>query len=123
MGQRDLQFNAYETKDGSWITELVRPERQGSRHLSVAEAMIEPGQSTQRHCHHVSEEVYYVLAGVGTVEVGAVIHPVEPDSVILIPPGVEHRATGLGEEPLRLLCLCSPPYTHGDTELTEPQTV
>jgi hypothetical protein len=28
---------------------------------------------------------------------------------------------GVGEQDLRLLCACSPPYQHEDTELTEGQ--
>lgn len=109
----------YTTLDGSLIRELVRPERQGSRHLSLAEATIAPGQSTTRHRHHATEEIYYVLSGEGTVEVAARQHRVHSGDTVLIPPGAEHRATCIGDMPLRLLCACSPPYQHEDTELTE----
>lgn len=113
----------YETLDGSLITELVRPERQGSRQLSLAEAIIAPGQQTHRHCHLASEEIYYVLGGEGVVEVGGQPRPVGPGQAVLIPPGVEHCALCIGAEPLRLLCACSPPYQHEDTKLTEGQLV
>ncbi len=109
----------YVTLDESLIRELVRPERQGSRHLSLAEATIAPGQSTLRHQHRQSEEIYFVLAGEGIVEVAAHQHRVAPGEAVLIPPGAEHRAVCLGDTPLRLLCACSPPYQHDDTEVTE----
>lgn len=109
----------YVTLDGSRIRELIRPERQGSRRLSLAEATIAPGQATLRHRHRQSEEVYFVLSGEGVVEVAARQQPVQAGDAVLIPPGAEHRATCLGDTPLRLLCLCSPPYQHDDTELTE----
>ncbi|MEN6545319.1 MAG: cupin domain-containing protein [Armatimonadia bacterium] len=109
----------YTTLDGSLIREIIRPERQGSRHLSLAEATIAPGQSTIRHRHHQSEEIYYVLSGAGTIEVAARLQRVQAGDAVLIPPGAEHRATCMGETPLRILCACSPPYQHSDTELTE----
>lgn len=109
----------YTTLDGSLIREIIRPERQGSRHLSLAEATIAPGQSTIRHLHHASEEVYYVLSGTGTIEVAARLHSVQAGDAVLIPPGAEHRATCIGETSLCILCACSPAYQHEDTELTE----
>jgi mannose-6-phosphate isomerase-like protein (cupin superfamily) len=78
-----------------------------------------PGQSTWRHHHRVSEEIYYVLAGAGVVAVGAKQHQVEPSSAVLIPAGMEHSATCLSEEPLVILCCCSPPYQDEDTVVTE----
>jgi mannose-6-phosphate isomerase-like protein (cupin superfamily) len=109
----------YTTLDGSLVRELIRPERQGSRHLSLAEATIAPGQSTIRHVHRTTEEVYYIISGEGIVEIAARLHPAHAGDAFLIPAGAEHRVTCLGDTPLRLLCACSPPYQHEDTELTE----
>lgn len=113
----------YRTLDGSLIDELVRPEREGSRNLSLAEATIFPGETTHRHRHRQTEEIYYVLAGEGIVEVAASKTAVCAGDAVLIPPGAEHCATNTGAGPLRLLCACSPPYQHEDTELTEGQRV
>lgn len=109
----------YETLDGSLIRELVRPEREGSRNLSLAEATIAPGQATHRHRHRQSEEIYYVLSGEGIVEVAACQTAVKAGEAVLIPAGAEHCALNTGDAPLRLLCACGPPYQHEDTELTE----
>ncbi|MEI6500425.1 MAG: cupin domain-containing protein [Armatimonadota bacterium] len=113
----------YETLDGSLIRELVRPERAGSHNLSLAEATIAPGQTTHRHRHRQSEEIYYVLSGEGIVEVAARKTAVKAGDAVLIPVGAEHCALSLGDVPLRLLCACSPPYQHEDTELTEGAVV
>lgn len=110
----------YVTLDGSLIRELVRPETTGSRALSLAEATLAPGGQTYRHLHRRAEEIYYILAGTGVVEVAARVIPVEPGTAVLIPPGTEHCARNLGETPLVILCACSPPYEHDDTTLTEP---
>lgn len=112
----------YQTLDGSMIHELVCPEREGSRNLSLAEASIAAGESTHRHVHRESEEIYYVLSGEGIVEVAARQVRVRAGEAVLIPAGAEHRVTNTGSEALRILCACSPPYQHEDTELTEGQT-
>ena len=44
-----------------------------------------------------------------------------PESVIGFAPGAEHKLFNTGDEPLVLLCCCSPAYSHDDTVLTEPE--
>ena len=109
----------YTTLDGSLITELIRPETEGSGNLSVARAVIMPGQSTFSHYHGSSEEVYYVLEGQGLLRINARTWEVGPGSVHLIRPGDEHNVTCMGETPLTILCACAPPYRHEDTVVTE----
>ena len=61
-----------------------------------------------------------LLRGEGALEMGGATERVGPGDARLIPPGVEHRVTAMGPEALVILCACSPPYTHDDTEITEP---
>jgi len=42
---------------------------------------------------------------------------IEVGDTVLIPPATPHCVTAIGEEPLHLLCCCSPAYRHDDTEL------
>ncbi len=42
-----------------------------------------------------------------------------PGDTVVIPPGLRHKLWNTGAEPLRLLCCCSPAYSHEDTVLTE----
>jgi len=113
----------FTTLDGSRVVALVRPEREGSGNLSLARATVGPGRSTHRHRHGQSEEIYYVLQGEGALEIAARIERVRPGDARLIPAGAEHRITCMSEEPLVILCACSPPYQDDDTELTEPVAV
>jgi mannose-6-phosphate isomerase-like protein (cupin superfamily) len=110
----------YQTLDGSLIEELVRPEIQGARNLSVALATVASGQSTLAHTNGRSEEVYYVLEGEGVLLRDSVACNIRPGEAHLIPAGVEHKVVAAGPGPLRILCLCAPPYQHEDTTLTEP---
>ena len=103
------------TKDGSVIREILAPANSSLRAQSLAEATLEPGQSTERHLHVRAEEVYYVLNGSGLMEVDQEKREVGPGDGIAIPPGSRHRLTNTGRENLVFLCCCSPAYTHDDT--------
>ncbi|MGQ9730726.1 MAG: cupin domain-containing protein [Candidatus Zipacnadales bacterium] len=110
---------AHEALDGSWVTELVRPEHSGVRNVSVAEAVIEVGTATRPHYHECSEEVYYVLSGKGLVEFAESSVSVEQGSCVVLPAGVIHSVRNSGIDVLKILCICSPPYRHDQTVLID----
>jgi mannose-6-phosphate isomerase-like protein (cupin superfamily) len=101
---------AFATKDGSTIRELHHTAAQ-----SLAEATLEPSQATQRHYHRVAEEIYFVTKGQGDMEIDGEHAHVRPGDAILIPAGAWHSLENNGTSELRILCACSPPYSHDDT--------
>lgn len=103
------------TRDGSTIRELLGPATVPAQHQSLAEATLPAGQSTERHYHRVAEEIYFITAGSGRMELDGDVAEVGPGDAILIPPGAWHQITALGDSELRLLCCCAPPYAHDDT--------
>ena len=107
----------YTTKDGSIIRELIRPESHTCQNLSLAEATILPGEKTLKHFHQTSEEVYHVIYGRGIVYVDGDEFYVVPGDTICIRSGRSHWIKNTGHEPLKILCCCSPPYSHDDTYL------
>ncbi len=104
------RLEGFVTKDGSTIRELHHTGAQ-----SLAEATLEPGQATERHHHRVSEEIYLVTKGSGSLEVDGETRRVRPGDAILIPPGSWHALENDGTSELRILCCCAPPYSHDDT--------
>lgn len=102
------------TADGSTIRELVGPATGHARNQSLAEATLAAGQATRRHYHRQSEEIYFILEGRGEMEVDGEHASVGPEDAVLIPPGAWHQIRA-GEEGLRFLCSCAPPYRHEDT--------
>jgi mannose-6-phosphate isomerase-like protein (cupin superfamily) len=98
------------TKDGSTIRELHHTAEQ-----SLAEATLEPDQATERHYHRSTEEIYVVLKGSGRMEVDGDTRTVRRGDAVLIPPGAWHTLENNGSSELRILCCCSPPYSHDDT--------
>ncbi len=111
---------SFVTRDGSTIRELMHPVRHDCQNQSLAEAVVAPGKTTLLHKHHISEEIYYVLAGRGEMRLGDEYHPVTVGDSICILPGIPHNIKNTGDELLVFLCCCSPPYSHEDTELLEP---
>ena len=100
----------YYFDEGCYINELSNsgddPE------LSIARARVAPGQATRWHRLHGVSERYLVVEGRGLAEVDG-LQPTEvgPGDVVIIPPGAAQRITGLGEQDLVFLAICSPPFT------------
>ena len=99
----------FTTKDGSTIREYLHSPAQ-----SLAEATLEPGQSTMRHYHALSEEIYLLIGGAARWRSTARRARSAEGDAILIPPGAWHELRA-GSDGVRLLCCCVPPYSHDDT--------
>jgi mannose-6-phosphate isomerase-like protein (cupin superfamily) len=110
-------IHAYVTKDGSEIRELLHPAAHGNRNQSFAEAIVQPGMRTAMHRHDVTEEIYHVTQGQGMMMLGDEQFAVTVGDTICITPGTPHCIANTGDAPLRILCACSPAYSHEDTEL------
>ena len=59
------------------------------------------------HLHQAYDEVYYVLAGTGTITLGQETYPLRPGSVAVIPAGVLHSLEASGE--LEFVIFGTPP--------------
>jgi len=103
------------TKDGSSIRSLLDRTNSTAANQSLAEATVPPGGTAHPHRHIETEEIYYILAGTGRMQVGAEARDVGPLDAILIPPGSRHAIANTGSAPLVFLCCCAPPYSHDDT--------
>ena len=108
---------AYVTKDGSVIRELMHPIHHGARAQSFAEAIVASGITTELHLHRLSEEIYHITQGVGNMRLGADTLEVSVGDTIVIRPGTPHCITNVGAVPLKIICASSPAYSHDDTEL------
>jgi len=106
------------TKDGSEIRELAGIPTGNSENQSLAEATVPPGGETEEHYHRASEEIYFFTHGSGRLRLGEDESEVAAGDTVVIPPGMRHKLWNTGSEPLKLLCCCSPPYSHEDTVLT-----
>ncbi|MCG6551520.1 MAG: cupin domain-containing protein [Candidatus Magnetominusculus sp. LBB02] len=107
----------YTTKDGSEIRELMHPHVHGNRNQSLAEAIVKVNGQTALHKHDQSEEIYYITAGRGLMTLKDEVFELSAGDAVCIEPGTPHKIKNTGTVPLKILCLCSPPYSHEDTEM------
>lgn len=108
---------AYVTKDGSAIRELVHPAFTPGLGVSLAEAVVEAGGRTIPHFHTVFDEIYYCLEGEGVLYVEDEPRAFVPGGYHLMPRGAAHYLAAATR--LRLLCVCSPAYSHEGTVLLD----
>jgi mannose-6-phosphate isomerase-like protein (cupin superfamily) len=109
--------HSYITKDGSEIRELMHPDVHGNRRLSLAEATVPAGARTALHRHALTEEIYHVTGGAGTMTLGSEVFAIGAGDTVCIPPGTPHCVENTGTAPLTILCACAPAYSHDDTHI------
>ncbi len=117
MHTRYKDIEACKTKDGSLIRELIHPALHHNQLQSLAEAIVQPGQTTALHKHHKTEEIYFIRQGQGRMTLGQKQFSVQSGDSIVILPGTAHNIENDGEQDLHILCSCAPAYSHDDTEL------
>lgn len=105
----------FTTADGSTIRSILDRANAPVENQSLAEATVPAAGSTQRHYHRRSEEFYFILEGIGAMEIDGESRKVAPGDGVLIPPGAWHQITADPASPLRFLCCCAPPYSHDDS--------
>ena len=111
------EATAFITKDGSVIRELLHPAIHGPGAMSFAEAIVDPGGTTLLHLHALSEEIYHITDGSGTMRLGKAEFEIFTGDTIVIPPGTKHNVTNTGLSALKILCVCHPAYSDADTLL------
>lgn len=109
------EVDAYITRDGSSIRELMHPDQHGVVNQSLAEATVPAHSATRRHYHQLTEELYYITSGEGLMMLGDSQFSVTRGDTVCIPPGTEHCIQNTGEHDLVILCCCSPAYSHSGT--------
>lgn len=111
------EVTAFTTKDGSGIKELMHPAINHNHNQSLAEAVIPVKTETLLHKHITSEEIYHITQGQGEMTLGEKIFNVQAGDTICITPSTAHKIKNTGQSDLKILCCCSPAYSHEDTQL------
>ncbi|KQC05082.1 MAG: mannose-6-phosphate isomerase [Methanoculleus sp. SDB] len=105
--------------DRSLLAEILHPDREGEPELncSIARARVPAGEATLPHRLTASAEVYYILAGEGTMYIGDETARVYPDTLVYIPPGAVQHIRNTGASDLIFLCIVDPRWRSADEEL------
>lgn len=116
---RIADIDPFKTADGSTIRELMHPIHHGNQNQSLAEATIAVGSTTLLHKHFITEELYHITQGTGEMTLDGTCFTVSVGDTICIKPGSTHKIRNMGNIDLKLLCCCSPQYSHTDTEIID----
>jgi mannose-6-phosphate isomerase-like protein (cupin superfamily) len=103
--------------DHTVLRELLHPGKQAVQlGYSLAHGKLAAGRRSKRH-KLASSEVYYFIAGRGTLTVDGNTHPVEAGSVIYVPPGGTQSLENTGTADIEFLCLVDPAWRVEDEEV------
>jgi mannose-6-phosphate isomerase-like protein (cupin superfamily) len=99
-------------REGCYISELSNSEADPG--LSIAQARVPPGATTEWHYLSATDERYLILEGEGVVEIeGLQPTTVRHGDVVLIPAGSRQRITNSSRRAdLLFLALCTPAFRH-----------
>ena len=105
--------------DGAEIRILL-DRQQGATRLSLAEALVKPGERTACVSHQTIEEFWYILKGAGLFHrfspdgLEQQTAEVAPGDALLIPTGYRFYVENTGDEDLIFLCADTPPWPGPD---------
>ena len=93
---------------------LLAPKFGGVKNVSMGMNITEVGSMIPDHTHEESEEVLFLISGKAKIVIEGVGEwEIGPETAFYSPIGVKHRVENIGDEPLRIVWVYSPPLpTH-----------
>lgn len=106
-----------------------RTEIATSEHTQMVIMSVNPGEDIGLETHHSEDQVLYLLSGNGKVLLNGQESDFNPGDCVLVPAGVEHNFTTVGNEPMKIITTYSPPHhpkgtvhkTKADAEAAEAE--
>ena len=107
--QKNIKEEFY-TLEKCYVTELSNTPEDPD--VSIARARVAPGVTTRRHRLKGITERYFIISGIGLVDVGKLPpQEVNAGDIVLIPPMCRQRITNTGVDDLIFLAICSPRFS------------
>jgi mannose-6-phosphate isomerase-like protein (cupin superfamily) len=93
---------------------LLAPKFGGVKNVSMGMNITEVGSQIPDHIHEESEEVLFLISGRAKIVIeGEGEWEIGPETAFYSPLGKKHRVENIGDEPLRIVWVYSPPLpTH-----------
>jgi len=95
------------TKGDAFRAELKNPERhahiwidreKGAKNVSGGTTDIPAGSELPYHVHEKEEEVMFIYKGKGVAVIEGDTFPIEPETMVFVPPGLRHTFKNTGNE-------------------------
>jgi mannose-6-phosphate isomerase-like protein (cupin superfamily) len=91
---------------------LLAPKFGGVKNVSMGMNITEVGSMIPDHKHDDSEEVLFLISGRAKIVIeGEGEWEIGPETAFYSPLGVKHRVENIGDEPLRIVWVYSPPLS------------
>ena len=106
-----VEPNEVETQVFDWgnLKWLSAPNVTGGKKFSAGVVLLAPGKGHAAHSHPGTEEILYVVSGVGRQTVLGEEKNLRPGTMVFIPEGAEHSTVNTGWETLTLIAVYDPP--------------
>ena len=106
--------------DGTSLRELLHPDRgyQFNGRYSLAHAVLAAGEKSTKH-RLATDEVYYILSGMGLMHVDDELSRVVAGDAVEIPPGSVQWIENTGDGELVFLCIVDPAWRAADEEVLD----
>ncbi|MEM7344289.1 MAG: cupin domain-containing protein [Chloroflexota bacterium] len=98
---RESDYKMTEQGAVRWKT-LLSSDQTDSHSITMGFVEFPPGEKLVRH-RHPQVETYYILEGIGEIEIEGEIYSLTPGVAVFIPGNAVHELTNTGEEFLRLV--------------------
>lgn len=80
------------------------------KHTQVVIMNILPGEDIGKEIHTENDQVLYLVSGKGEVWLDGQTSDFNPGDCVLVPAGIEHNFTTIGNEPMKIITTYSPPH-------------
>ncbi|NIN53609.1 MAG: cupin domain-containing protein [Nitrososphaeria archaeon] len=117
---REYEINGIETPPpySRVLKILASPWTIGTKNLWLAVSKVNVGGRSNAHSHEKEEEIFYIVSGRGKVIVGDEECKIDAGSCIYIPKNTVHQLINTGDETLKVLAICSPPFSDEEFRAT-----
>ncbi len=116
---KDIQkCSRFTAQDSTLLCELLHPGRERvAIPYSIAHAVLKPGRTSLPHRLKKSSEVYYILEGIGVMNIDGEKADVRRGQAIYIPPGSWQHIQNSGSTDLEFLAIVYPFWREDDEEV------
>jgi len=84
------------------------------QHMQLVLMTLKPGEEIGEETHEDRDQFFRIEAGRGVIVIDGMTHHVAADFGMIVPAGARHNVRNLGQDPLRLYTLYSPPEHRRD---------
>jgi mannose-6-phosphate isomerase-like protein (cupin superfamily) len=106
VNDREVLETTYLAHGGA-VAQMILDQRTLKEIGFLAIARLESGRTIEAHVDPM-EEIYFILAGEGSMSVDSDTKPVKPGDAVLIPAGSSHSLTNSGNGDCLVLVVASP---------------